>query len=223
MHFAFQINVASRMRACDRLIVRMMTKMLSMKVLFQIVMTAKELQACLCWQFFTIEAENTLSELAFDWNDVRKTRRLKDEWRRQISFELDIRKEEFLTTKMTTFLQAAKNCQDVDDFHSSFALFFRRWSDEDEERVNDSDAFNKDVSFCVYRLLSNNQQFFQLLLNINHRLLSFVSDFNLFQERFLELLFLIAMSAIDFLILLVYERALDADDESFLVLKDFLQ
>ena len=97
-----------------------------MEVLFQVAVAAEGLQACLCRQSFTTEAENTLSGLAFDGNGVRKTRRLEDGWRRQIPFELGIRGGGFLTTEMTAFLQAAKGCQGVDGFHPPFALFFRR-------------------------------------------------------------------------------------------------
>jgi hypothetical protein len=143
-------------------------------MLFQIIVTVKELQARLCWQFFTIEAENILSKLAFNWNKVWKT------WWHQISFELNICKERVSTMKMMIFLQVAKNCQDVDCFYSSLALFFQRWSNENKEHINNFDTFNKDVNCCFYRLLIDEWQFFELSLNINYWLLSFISRFNLF-------------------------------------------
>ncbi len=70
MRFVFQGSFASRMRTYDRLTVRMMAEVLPMEVLFQVAVAVEGLQACLCRQSFTTEAENTLSGLAFHWNGV---------------------------------------------------------------------------------------------------------------------------------------------------------
>ncbi len=70
VYFAFQGSFAPRMRAYDRLPVRMMAKVLPIEVLFQVAVAVEGLQASLCRQSFTADAENTLSWFAFDRNRV---------------------------------------------------------------------------------------------------------------------------------------------------------
>lgn len=70
MHFAFQGSFAPRMRAYDWLTVQMMAEVLPMEVLFQVAVAVEGLQASLCRQSFTTEAEDTLSGFAFDRNRV---------------------------------------------------------------------------------------------------------------------------------------------------------
>ena len=93
------------------------------------------------------------------------------------SVQAYIWREIFWATRSLAFLQAAKDCQSINRFQLSSALFFWRRCREGEERINNPYTLREQVVLRLLRLRFYQRQSFKLLLNVNHRMLPSIPPF----------------------------------------------